>query len=519
MVVEESKNNFSLKYFKIYFWQLIALVTNLGSMFIVLPFLTVNQDLYGIYAIVISVSLFFSYADIGFIYSAQKYAAEFYITNNRLGELKIIGFSMFMTSLVIIIMSSVLLIIACDPELVIKGISSNYENFLISKKLFVILIFSALITIPLKLCQIIFSIRLEEYIMQRINISANIIRLFSIIFLFSNGKYLIVEYFALIQLFNIIVVIICFHIINKNYSIKFKEIITFIKFDKVQFIKSKYLAFSGFYIMIIWILYYELDQIVIGKFLGSSEVAFYAIGFSLLSFIRGLFGILYSPFMHRFNYFTGLNDYDGLKKYYKNVVINLSPIIIGIIISFYLFMNNLVVSWVGLSFEKSIHISKILILCNLFAFISYPTSVLLKSLVQLKKFNIFNSFMPIVFFSIIYFYFEEIGVVIFAYSKFIVFFLIAIFYTIFYKSYLNENTVTIINDFFISHVISTLTVIIFSNFIKDFLPYSKSSINLFIVLVTISVSILLYFISYFLINKSSRNYFFVRINHLLNSIK
>ena len=134
MVVEESKNNFLLKYFKIYFWQLIALVTNLGSMFIVLPFLTVNQELYGIYAIVISVSLFFSYADIGFIYSAQKYAAEFYITNNRLGELKIIGFSIFMTSLVIIIMSLLLLIIAYDPELVIKGISSNYENFLISKK-------------------------------------------------------------------------------------------------------------------------------------------------------------------------------------------------------------------------------------------------------------------------------------------------------------------------------------------------------------------------------------------------
>ncbi|MDC0909685.1 hypothetical protein OAQ20_01005 [Flavobacteriaceae bacterium] len=519
MVVEESKNNFLLKYFKIYFWQLIALVTNLGSMFIVLPFLTVNQDLYGIYAIVISLSIFFSYADIGFIYSAQKYAAEFFINNNKLGELKIIGFSIFLTSLVIIFISLILGIILNDPEIVIKGISSNYENFLISKKLFFLLIISAFITIPLKLCQLIFSIRLEEYVMQRINISANIIRLFSIIFLFSNGKYLIVEYFALIQLLNIIVVFICFYIINKKYSIKFKEIITFIKFDKVQFIKSKYLAFSGFYIMIIWILYYELDQIVIGKFLGSSDVAIYAIGFSLLSFIRGLFGILYSPFNHRFNYFTGLKDYDGLKNYYKTIVINLSPIIIGFIASFYLLMDNLVISWVGITFVNSIIIGKILILCNLFAFISYPTSMLLKSLVQLKKFNIFNSLMPIVFFSIIYFHFEETGLVIFAYSKFTVFFLLAIFYAIFYKNYIKESIIKIINNFFLSHLIPLLSIIAYSNFIKHFLPYSKSSINLLIILVAISTCILVYYFVFFLLNKSSRNYFFVRINYLLSSFK
>lgn len=519
MVVEESKNNFLLKYFKIYFWQLIALVTNLGSMFIVLPFLTVNQDLYGIYAIVISLSIFFSYADIGFIYSAQKYAAEFFINNNKLGELKIIGFSIFLTSLVIIFISLILGIILNDPEIVIKGISSNYENLFISKKLFFLLIISALITIPLKLCQLIFSIRLEEYIMQRINIIANIIRLSSIIFLFSDGKYLIVEYFALIQVLNLIVVIACFYTINKKYSIKFKEIIKYVKFDKVQFKNSKYLAFSGFYIMLIWILYYELDQIIIGKYIGPNEVAIYAVGFSLLSFIRGLFGILYSPFNHRFNYFTGLKDYDGLKNYYKTIVINLSPIIIGFIASFYLFMDNLVLSWVGITFENSIIIGKILILCNFFAFVSYPTSMLLKALVKLKKFNIFYSFIPIVFFSIIFFGIDKMGISVIAYSKLIAFTLIAIYYIIYYKIYLSESIIKIINNFFLSHLIPVLSIIAYTNFIKHFLPYSKSSINLLIILAAISTSILIYYFVFFLLNKSSRNYFFVRLNYLLKSIK
>ena len=519
MELGRNKNNFLTKYFKIYIWQFISLVTNLGSMFIVLPFLTVDQELYGIYAIVISLSIFFSYADIGFIFSAQKYAAEFFIKNNRLEELRVVGFSIFFTSIAIVFICFLLGIVVNDPEIIIKNGSLNYDNLLISKKLFLILIVAALITIPLKLCQLIFAVRLEEYIMQRINICANILRLLSIFFLFSNGKYLIVEYFALIQFLNIVVVLFCFYFIKKNYLISLNDIIPHFKFDKDQFKKISYLAFSGFYIMIIWIIYYELDQIYIGKLLGSSEVAIYAIGFSLLSFSRGLLGILYSPFNHRFNYFTGLNDFDGLKKYYNNVVINFSPIIIGFIFSFYLFMNNLVISWVGISFQKSVIIAQLLMLCNFFAFISYPTSMLLKALVKLKKFNIFYSFMPVIFFITIYFGFERYGINIFGFSKLIVFCLIALFYVFFYANYLNKKINSFFNNYLFSHLISSFLIIVFYNFIKEFLPYSKSTINLFIVLLAVFTSIIIYYISYFSFNPTCRKYFFDRVNFLIQSFR
>jgi O-antigen/teichoic acid export membrane protein len=436
-----------------------------------------------------------------------------------LDELKAVGFSIFFTSGVILFFCFLLGIVVNNPELIIKNGSLNYQNLIISKKLFLILIVAALLTVPLKLCQLIFAVRLEEYIMQKINICANILRLLSIFFLFSNGKYLIVEYFALIQFLNIAVVFICFYLIKKNYSISLKDIIPHFKFDKDQFKKTSYLAFSGFYIMVIWIIYYELDQIFIGKLVGSSEVAIYAIGFSLLSFTRGLLGILYSPFNHRFNYFTGLNDFDGLKKYYNNVVINLSPIIIGFIFSFYLFMNNLVISWVGFSFEKSVIIAQLLILCNFFAFISYPTSMLLKALVKLKKFNIFYTCMPFIFFCTVYFGFEKYGISIFGFSKLLIFCLVALFYTIFYTKYLNKKINSFLNIYLFSHIISFLFLIVYYNIAVDYLPLGKSPINLFIVLLTILGGIIIYYLSYFLFNPSCRKYFFERVNFLIQSIQ
>jgi len=92
--------------------------------------------------------------------------------------------------------------------------------------------------------------------------------------------------------------------------------------------KTKNLAFSGLYMTITWILYYELDSTIIGKFIGAKQVAVYAVGLTLLSFFRGILGILFFPFYNRRFHFIGANDLEGLKTFCLHVIIITAPLVV-----------------------------------------------------------------------------------------------------------------------------------------------------------------------------------------------
>ena len=63
-------------FIKIYFWKAISVFLNLLSMFIVVPRITSEPIVYGVYMVCISMAIFLSYADIGFIAAGNKYSAE-----------------------------------------------------------------------------------------------------------------------------------------------------------------------------------------------------------------------------------------------------------------------------------------------------------------------------------------------------------------------------------------------------------------------------------------------------------
>ena len=73
-------------YFNIYLFKGISIILGFVSMFIVLPYLTSNQELYGIYAICTSLTIYFSYADLGFGSAGQKFAVERYVQKDNDGE-------------------------------------------------------------------------------------------------------------------------------------------------------------------------------------------------------------------------------------------------------------------------------------------------------------------------------------------------------------------------------------------------------------------------------------------------
>ena len=73
--------------------------------------------------------------------------------------------------------------------------------------------------------------------------------------------------------------------------------------------------------MISMMLYNELDQIAISNMFGVEIVSIYAIAFSIMTYMRTYSGLIYSPFIARFNHFTGLSNYEGLIRFTKKIIL------------------------------------------------------------------------------------------------------------------------------------------------------------------------------------------------------
>ena len=80
------KKSYTSNYLKIYLWQGLSFASKFLSLFIVTPYLTSDKPIYGIFAVCVSVTIFLSYSDLGFMMAGQKYAAECYAKGDRTEE-------------------------------------------------------------------------------------------------------------------------------------------------------------------------------------------------------------------------------------------------------------------------------------------------------------------------------------------------------------------------------------------------------------------------------------------------
>ena len=71
-------HSYTKKFFFIYLTKSLGFLTGLASVFLVVPAMASNPAIFGVYTVCISLTIFFSYADLGFIAAGQKYAAEFF---------------------------------------------------------------------------------------------------------------------------------------------------------------------------------------------------------------------------------------------------------------------------------------------------------------------------------------------------------------------------------------------------------------------------------------------------------
>jgi O-antigen/teichoic acid export membrane protein len=490
MAIEESFNteylmqkSYTFNYLKIYFWQGISIVLNLLSMFIVIPHLSDNPSIYGIYVVCISANIFLTYADIGFASAGYKYASECFAQKNLEEEIKIVGFIGFILLLFVILFALSVSGIALNPSILIKNINTAAESNIASKLLFILALFSPVIIFQ-RILDIIYGIRLEQFVQQRIMIAASLLKILSVFYFFKNSRYDIVGYYLFCQLANLSALFICLLIARIKYKYNFIVFFKAFKFTKHVFNKTKSLAFGSLFNTIMWILYYELDAFAIAKLLGIEKVAIYAVGFTILSFLRSIFGVFYAPFFARFNHFIGLNDMDGLRNMYRTIVTMTLPLVIFPIVSLAMLMEPFVYSWVGNYYEKSVSIAQLLIFCFIYGFFTYSASFLIMAQEKIKILYLTSAILPIVYWAGIILTINSLGLTSFALFKFIATSIGGLLYLFITIKFLNISAGDFVKKILGPAAIPLVVLILSLSCLNQFMPHEKNSLDLFIVIAT-----------------------------------
>ncbi len=498
------QNSYTKNYFKIYVWQGISFVLNFISMIIVIPFLTSNPVSYGVYSVCVSFSIFLAYADLGFIGAGQKYAAEYFAKGDKDSEIKVIGFTNFILGFFLLFFSIFFGLVGLSPQLLVRDLVNDSQQRVATSLFFILAIFTPT-TLLQRLTQMICGIRMEDFIVQRSNIIGNVIKIISVFWFFRSGINDIVGYFLFMQFVSLLSVLLTFFFIKKRFNYDLSYLFQSLRFNLFFFKKTKKLAFVSLFMTASWILYYELDAIVIGKFLGLRYVAVYAIGLTVLSFFRSILGILFSPFSNRFNHFIGLDDEKSLKSFYSQIMEVFAPIVIFPIIAITILADPIVRTWVGASYIDSILIVKLLVCCNLFAFITYPTNFILIAKENQKLLYGLSVFLPLAYWFGIYLFIDNWGIYSFAIFKLAVFLLSSIVLFKLMSSFLNIEIKAAFNRFLYPSIIPTIFLILVCCIVSDYLPTTKSKTNLIFVAFIICLLVLLAFLLQYLISKKWRN--------------
>ena len=339
-------------YFKIYIWQALSILLGFASLFVVVPYLSSDKTLYGIYSVCTSLTIFFSYADLGFIPAGVKYAAEYFVQGDRKNEMRVIGFTAFVMVSAFLVVALAILVLALFPNLLIPDIVVGAESYKIAQALLLILAVSCPVIIGQRILSIVFTTRVEDYLFQRMMIVGNIARILSVLYFFRDGQYRVVEYYLFYQAVNLLVVIAGM-LYTKKYGYKFADFLRTIRFDKEIFDKVKRISGTSLIMTICMILYYELDQIAISHWVGIEAVAIYGAALSVMTFVRTFSSLVFSPYTSRYNHFVGLNNMDGLSAFVNKMIRMFGVILVVPIATVSIFAKPFVISWIGPEYTES----------------------------------------------------------------------------------------------------------------------------------------------------------------------
>ena len=473
-------------------------------MFVVTPFLSSDHSVFGIYAVCISVSIFLSYADFGFLGAGQKYAAEEFARGNRSLERRILGFSGFVLLIFVILCSMLFVFFGLSPERLIHGISG--EGRRIASGLLFILAASAPVTVLQRVTQLIYSVRIEDFIFQRFMIYGSVLKIASTFWFFGSWRYDIVGYFGFVQVMNLSVTVVALVVANRRYCYGLRALLLAFRFDGELFRKMKNLAFSSLFLTISWVLYYECDNFVIGRTLGAESVAIFAIGLTLMTFMRSILGSLFGPFTSRFNHYIGVGDENGLKKSLAQLIGLTFPAVVITICTIVILMKPLIYSWVGPGYSESVRIASLLVCCNLFAFVSYPAAILLSAREKVKSLYMMGAILPLLYWGGVIASYSWLGLEAFGVFKFVAFSVTGLVYLGIILRYLKLSFGAFLMRFVARNIPPLLILGIALFLTRGSFPLHKSKLGLLEVVSFGAVLALLCMACSFLLNPDARGF-------------
>ena len=484
------------QYIKIYIWKAISILLGFVSLFIVIPYLSSDKTLYGIYSVCTSLTIFFSYADLGFLSSGTKYAAEYYIKGDYQNEVRIVGFTAFFMTIMFMIVDVIIICLGIRPQSLIPELIIGSEQFFIARKLIFLLAAGCPLIIAQRVIQVIYMVRVEEYKFQRIMIFGSLLRIISVFYFFGKGSYNIVGYYFFYQLINLLIIVIS--LLNiKQYGYRAKDFIKSFKFDKSVFNQEKALSISSLIFMISMVLYNELDQIAISNMFGVEMVSIYAIAFSVMTYMRTYSGLIYSPFIARFNHFTGLGDYEGLVLFTKKIILVFAPVLVVPLLNIALFADAFVMSWVGVEYSSSAGLISWMVMSYAVNFITTPLSSYMTAMEKNKKIITGAILLPLIYWFGIIILMTYVGYKAFAIMKFLAPTLLVWYYWKTIMKDIKNSGHKFINlkELFNSVMPSIIISVGLSFIVRPLMNYSHDInalfLNILIIVITICISLLL----------------------------
>lgn len=511
------KNSYLSNYIKLYFWQFVAILLNFVSMLIVLPLLAKNREFFGIYSFCMSLVVFLSYADIGFISSGMKYASEFFSRDDLEQEVGVAGFSLAVLTVGMIPYIGAMLWFWKDPSIILSELSPVSVEA--ASDMFLILAVFAPVYILQKAGTIIYGVRVEDYVPRQINIIGHLIKIGSVFYFFHGDKTDIVGYFLTFQVVNLTSFLVAFVLAGYRYQYPLYRLIKSTRFSGKYFDISKSLAIASFTATLAWVIYYELDNMAIGKILGITSVATYAVGFSLLSFLRSIYGVIFSPLTARFNHFVGLQDLPGLKEFYARIVRTLFPLLTFPLIAGLLLMDKLVLTWVGGNYSDSFQIARLLVATISFAFVTYPAGILLMALEKTNVIYKLNMLLVGVFWGGVLLTINMWGLFSFALFKLIAYLVSVIVLTVFSFRFLEISFGGMIKQNLLSILIALVILLCTTLPFSGWLAEGKSVVNFIQVVLWGAVSTALGWSSYLVLNKPFRSEVLFVLNRVQQRFK
>jgi len=487
---------------------------NLASMLIVVPMITSNKVIYGIYSICISTAIFLNYADLGFFSASVKYAGESYARNDRKSELSIWGFSSFILLIFVGIISLIYLYLSFFPQVLIKDDISN-DNLLIASNILLIQAIFSVFTVFSRYLSGVFQVRIEQYVYKKMTLIGALIKIASVYYFFRGSDYDIVGYFLFSKIVDVFVIFAGFIFISRNYELPLIQFFKRFKFDRSIYTSINGLAYGSLYVSILWIFYYELDLIIIGKYLGAESAAVYALAFTFMKFLRTVLSVVFSPFQNRYNHLLGMDDYEGFKNLLYKVIKFSMPIFTFLAVTVVLLRNNLILCWAGPDFYNSAGILGFLAMNYIFTFITIPSANSLVALTRIKDMYVVSTIMVATYWLGVLFTLSNYGVYVFAIFKLISGLTSMVLYLRILLKILNTKLLEFIRNTILTIVIPTIIQIASISLIINWLPAIKGKVNLLIVIGAGAGGCLIAGLALYLISQYYRtnlNFLFAKLN-------